>query len=258
MPSSRIWVLLLEGAVSLGLLQITWTAGRIHWTAIDEASAVRIGLLGNFGSGNLGNDGSLEAMINFLRSARPNAELVCICEGPQEVGEVFNIPTMPIRTVTARYRFLGRIPFSRTALTMLRTLMIARKFDVLIAPGTGLLDDFSDSPCGMPAILASWCVGARLNRTKIAFVSIGAGPIAHPVSRWLMKAAARMVHYRSYRDSESKAFLQSIGLNVHRDPIYPDLAFGLPSPLAPTAPSVPGKADHCRCRCHEILRLAWQ
>jgi len=93
----------------------------------------------------------------------------------------------------------------------------------------------------MPAVVAIWCASARLRRRKTAFVSIGAGPIVHPVSRWLFKAAARIVHYRSYRDAKSKEFLRSIGLKVDRDPIYPDLAFGLPPPAAPTARPGPQK-----------------
>ncbi|MDX2205194.1 MAG: polysaccharide pyruvyl transferase family protein [Hyphomicrobiaceae bacterium] len=197
--------------------------------------------MGNFGSGNLGNDGSLEAMIDFLRTSKPDAELVCICVGPEEVKEQFNIPTLPIRSAAPRHRLLDRIPLSRTALNMLHTLATARKFDVLIAPGTGLLDDYNDTPWGIPVILATWCAGARLSRTKVAFVSIGAGPIVHPVSRWLMKTAARLVHYRSYRDQESKDYLLGIGLKVQRDPVYPDLAFGLPAPLAPAAPPASGK-----------------
>lgn len=197
---------------------------------------MKIGLFGNFGSGNFGNDGSLEAMINFLRSAKPDAELVCICEGPEKVQELFDIPTIPIRSATRRFRFADRIPLARTALNLLHTIVTARKFDVLVAPGTGLLDDFSDSPWGMPTILIFWCAGARLTGAKIAFANIGAGPIVHPLSRRLMKAAARMAHYRSYRDFESKEFLQSIGLDTRRDPVYPDLAFGLPSPPARTVP----------------------
>ena len=35
----------------------------------------RIGIFGLFGSGNLGNDGSLESFLDFLRSAYPDAEL---------------------------------------------------------------------------------------------------------------------------------------------------------------------------------------
>lgn len=207
---------------------------------IHGAPSVKIGLFGNFGSGNFGNDGSLEAMINFLRSAKPDAELVCICEDPAKVQELFDIPAIPIRSATRRFRFVDRIPLARTALNLLHTIVTARKFDILVAPGTGLLDDFSDSPWGMPTILASWCAGARLAGAKIAFANIGAGPIVHPLSRRLMKAAARMAHYRSYRDFESKEFLRSIGLDTRRDPVYPDLAFGLPSPPARTVPLAQG------------------
>jgi polysaccharide pyruvyl transferase WcaK-like protein len=45
-----------------------------------------------------------------------------------------------------------------------------------------------------------------------------------------MKAAARMAQYRSYRDTVSKAFMDSIGFNTGADPIAPDIAFGLPTP----------------------------
>lgn len=193
---------------------------------------MKIGLLGNFGSGNLGNDGSLEAMLNFLRNTKPDAELVCICEFPTKVRKQLNVLAIPTR----RAPFLDRAPFIRSSLNIIYILLSARKFDVLIAPGTGLLDDFTDRPWGMPATLATWCAIARLNRTRIALVSIGAGPIGHPISRWLMKAAARMAQFRSYRDPESKEFLRSIGLDTRHDPIYPDLAFRLPSPSAPTTP----------------------
>jgi polysaccharide pyruvyl transferase WcaK-like protein len=71
---------------------------------------------------------------------------------------------------------------------------------------------------------------ARLRGRKIAFVSVGAGPIRHPVSRWLMKSAARMAAYRSYRDLISKKFMESIGVKAQNDPVYPDLAFRLPNP----------------------------
>lgn len=195
---------------------------------------MRIGLLGNFGSGNLGNDGSLEAMINFLRKEAPNAELVCICEGPVEIEKSFKISAIPIRYNVIRQNIIGHIPLSQTVLSLVYALRVAGKFDVIISPGTGLLDDFTERPWGMPAILATWCAGARVRGTKTAFVSVGAGPIVHPLSRWLFKAAARMVHYRSYRDSESKEFLRSIGMGVDDDPVFPDLAFGLPSPSTPS------------------------
>jgi hypothetical protein len=37
------------------------------------AAAPRVALFGLFGSGNIGNDGSLEAMLRYLRTAHPDA-----------------------------------------------------------------------------------------------------------------------------------------------------------------------------------------
>lgn len=197
-------------------------------------SPIRIALFGLFGSGNLGNDGSLEAMIGFLRTARPDAELTCICADPDKVRETSQVPAIrigwqppPGQSSPILYRFL----VTRKLLQLVHAIHNVRKFDALIVPGTGILDDYSERPLGFPASLFSWCVAARLFGTKIAFVSIGAGPIQHPVSRFLMKFAARMAHYRSYRDTLSQEFMQNIGLSyAKRDPVYPDIAFKLPSP----------------------------
>lgn len=196
----------------------------------------KIALFGLFGSGNLGNDGSLEAMLDFLRVARPDAELACICADPGKVERDFRIRSMRIGGDHPNNRFLraleGFMP-TRKALQGLHALKSARKFDAIIVPGTGILDDFGDRFWGMPASLFGWCLAAKLSGTRIAFVSIGAGPINHSVSRWLMKQAARMAHYRSYRDTVSKEFMESVGFDTARDPIYPDIAFRLPSPRGP-------------------------
>jgi polysaccharide pyruvyl transferase WcaK-like protein len=45
-----------------------------------------------------------------------------------------------------------------------------------------------------------------------------------------MMWAARVAHYRSYRDVLSKDFVTSVGLDATCDPIYPDIAFRLPAP----------------------------
>jgi polysaccharide pyruvyl transferase WcaK-like protein len=85
----------------------------------------------------------------------------------------------------------------------------------------------------MPYALFRWSILARLMRRKMLFVSIGAGPIVHPVSRYLMKSAARMADYRSYRDEISRDYMKMIGLDVSRDAIVPDLAFDLPPSVKP-------------------------
>src|SRR5262249_51653949 len=115
----------------------------------------------------------------------------------------------------------------------LHALKVARSLDVLFIPGTGVLDDFGATPTGLPYDLWRWCHAAKWAGAKIGFVSIGAGPIVRSLSRMLMKSAARCAAYRSYRDLPSKAFVNSIAMRTPQDPVFPDLAFGLPAPARP-------------------------
>jgi polysaccharide pyruvyl transferase WcaK-like protein len=196
----------------------------------------RIGLFGMFGTGNIGNDGSLESMVRFLRRVAPEERLLCICGNPAAVETAFGLEAVPIyhrprslsdgRAAAFLPRAAGR------AMLWIHAVRHLRRLKVLIVPGMGVLDDFSVSPLGLgwPHDILSWFLLGRLMGMKVLLVSIGAGPIRHPVSRWLMKAAARAAHYRSYRDTISKAFMESIGFDARHDRIYPDIAFRLPAP----------------------------
>jgi polysaccharide pyruvyl transferase WcaK-like protein len=195
----------------------------------------RIVLFGLFGCGNLGNDGSLETMLGFLRRVRPHAGIVCVCDEPQVVSRSLNVDAVPIRQpgelVGSRIAWILRQPFRK-----LRDFGHAwhhlSRADVMIIPGTGILDDFGERPQGMPLKLLTWCLAARLCGTKIAFVCIGAGPIRRRVNRWLMLSAASLAHYRSYRDGISKEFMGSVGFDTAGDQVYPDIVFKLPAPEA--------------------------
>lgn len=203
---------------------------------------MRIGIFGLFGAGNLGNDGSLESFLAFLRSAHPDAELHSICSGTDSVRERFGLPTLPIQAPLPRSRWL-KILNRLSMRTLFRaqewawTIGEARRFDVIVVPGTGMLDDFGERWRDMPYHLFRWGLACRLAGTPFAFVSIGAGPIVHPVSRWLMRSAAAMASYRSYRDANSKTYMDGIALKRPGDAVTPDLAFRLALP-----PSIPPSA----------------
>ena len=194
-----------------------------------------IALFGLFGCGNFGNDGSLEAMLNLLRRARPDARLTCICANPDLIRERFDVSALPISGAHVADAHGDRAGgWARKIVEKLRdvlsTVRSARKFDLVLIPGTGILDDFGDRPKGMPWNILRWCLISRLLGAKVAFVCVGAGPIGHPLSRWMMKTAARLAHYRSYRDVLSKDFMTGIGLKTDADPVFADLAFGLAPP----------------------------
>jgi polysaccharide pyruvyl transferase WcaK-like protein len=206
-----------------------------------------IGLFGMFGTGNIGNDGSLESMVRFVRRVAPQERMLCICGDPAAVEKTFGLEAVPIyhqperlaerRAVALVQRAVGR------ATMWLHAARQLRRLKALIIPGMGVLDDFSVSPLGLgwPHDILSWCLLGRLMGVKVVFASIGAGPIRHPMSRWLLKAAARAAHWRSYRDTISKAFMESIGFDTRNDPIYPDIAFRLPAPASTRPPAGEGR-----------------
>lgn len=197
--------------------------------------ARRIGLFGHFGTGNIGNEASLESVLAFIRRERPGAELLCICSSPETTHGAYNVASVSIRKsapasgwIARLDRLLAKIP-SR-ALEFVCAFRQMRRLDLLIIPGTGILDDFGDRPGGMPYALFTWLAAARLAGCKVALVSIGAGPIHNPLSRRLMIAAARMADFRSFRDELSKSYVASCGVDTSDDAVIPDVAFALPPP----------------------------
>ncbi|MGD9829064.1 MAG: polysaccharide pyruvyl transferase family protein [Hyphomicrobiaceae bacterium] len=200
-------------------------------------NARRILLLGNFGSHNLGNEGSLEAMLDFLREAYPAAEIACACWAPDIARSAHGIEGLQLRgaefqSSAARLANLLTLGNARRLASFLEAYRTMRRFDVVIVPGTGILDDFREAWHAMPYALLRWSVAARLARRPLLLVCIGAGPITHPVSRHFMLWAARLASFRSYRDPASRRYMASIGLDVSRDPVVPDIAFRLPAPAA--------------------------
>jgi polysaccharide pyruvyl transferase WcaK-like protein len=107
--------------------------------------------------------------------------------------------------------------------------------DMLIVPGTGLLTDASSSSLGWPYDLFKWSLVAKLCRCKLVYVSVGAGPVYRPVSRWFITSALSAADFRSYRDSSSMEYLKGLGFSRDGDQVCPDLAFSLPKAMMPSA-----------------------
>lgn len=200
----------------------------------------RIALLGLFGIGNMGNDASMEAMLRFLEQQARGCSVHCLSVDPEAIRRTYGVETIRLNSrFQSRLLFwldktLFRIPGG--LVDLVRTIRAARRFDLLVAPGTGLLDDFGTGPFNWPYTLLKWCMAARLSGAQIWLVSIGAGPIENPLSRWMMKKAARLARYRSYRDRISLEFMRSIGFDTGRDVVYPDIVFKMETPPAARIP----------------------
>jgi len=96
--------------------------------------------------------------------------------------------------------------------------------DLLIVAGSGQLCDNFYGAWGFPYTLLKWSVIAKACRTKLAFLSCGAGPIDSHLSKLFIKWALRLADYRSFRDRESKELIEKLGINAN-DPVFPDLVF---------------------------------
>jgi polysaccharide pyruvyl transferase WcaK-like protein len=118
----------------------------------------KIGIFGNFGGGNLGNEGSLEAMMGLLAAIKAG----CRADLPLPfaslpVGIALQLcPIMPRAASSIAAKLKGRFQDLQLAFNGTRGI------DVMIIPGTGILDDFGESPQGpRSARRSSGCASSR-------------------------------------------------------------------------------------------------
>jgi polysaccharide pyruvyl transferase WcaK-like protein len=171
--------------------------------------APRVGFFGLLGSGNFGNDASLEVVLAYLRANHPDAILGAMCMGPEQLKSRYGVESIPLlwcqrhedRLAGASaiaYKVLGK------GVDALRTASWVRRQDVVIVPGGGVLENSLPlRATGVPYALFLLCVFGRLFGTKVALVSVGATTVKQRMMRRLQNSAARLAFYRSYRDLAS-------------------------------------------------------
>jgi polysaccharide pyruvyl transferase WcaK-like protein len=199
---------------------------------------MRIGLYGNFGAGNLGNECTLQAVIEQIRQRAPDAQFLCFCTDPDDVRSRHGIDAFRAAALDhtaaaksgGRLSRLPRILFYRIPLEIahwIRSLRAVARTDVLMVAGTGIVQDYMCGPLAWPYEIFKLSLLAVLCRVRLVFLSVGAGPINHPLARWFLKRSLGFAQYRSYRDEASKAYLRGLGFDSDADPVYPDVVFGL-------------------------------
>ncbi|MQA79608.1 MAG: hypothetical protein GEV10_14205 [Streptosporangiales bacterium] len=203
-------------------------------------SPPRIALFGLLGSGNIGNDGSFEAVLAHLREHHPDAELTCVCTGPDVVEKRYGVRAIPMHThppgAVHRSRVTAAVLKSLgKAADAFRTLRWVRRHDVVLVPGMGVLEtNLPQRPWGFPYALLLVTATGRLMGTKVALVSVGVSPTRQPVTKRVLATAARFATARSYRDILSRDALREMGVDTSGDTVCPDLAFALPVPRVRT------------------------
>jgi polysaccharide pyruvyl transferase WcaK-like protein len=223
------------------------------------ADRVNIGLLEHFGTGNLGDDATVAAALQHIRSRWPHAVIVGLSLFPFDSESRHNIPCYPIRrglfssnfspkphrlstnfvltfknmlkACLARYQLLILLRFISAPISVMRELLflaksyrVAKSLDILVVCGGGQLLDSWGGPWAFPYTIFKWVMLAKLARAKCYFLNVGAGPIDHSLSKWFVRRSLFFADYVSLRDHKSKALIREIGfrgkLQVVADNVY--------------------------------------
>jgi polysaccharide pyruvyl transferase WcaK-like protein len=190
---------------------------------------LRIGIFGLFGSGNIGNDGCLEMMLEHLRSDVPDAVVDAMCPGSAVIKDRYGIDATelhwrPTEGMAKVLRGLGKLADAPW------TFRWVRRHDVVMVPGTGVLESsLRLRPWQTPYALFLATGFARLLNKKVALVSVGADVSGERLTRFLFRGSVRLASYRSFRDDYSAEAMRRQG--VKKDlPVFPDLVFASPAP----------------------------
>lgn len=193
-------------------------------------------MFGLFGMGNFGNDASLVAGLQAVARVLPGARVSTISSDAIDVERRHGVPGVSI-DLAGPFDRLGDGGRIRTIVTRpvvevgrwAAAVRHLRDVDLVVVPGTGILDDYGQRPTQLPLAVLRWSLAARLAGSRLLYFGIGAGPILHPVSRRLMRAALAQADFCSYRDAGSLAFMAGIGRRTTHDEVWPDLVFALPT-----------------------------
>jgi polysaccharide pyruvyl transferase WcaK-like protein len=199
----------------------------------------RVGIFGKLGSGNFGNDASLEAVLGYLRTDHPDAVIDAMCTGPENLRGIYGVDA--VHMFWHHQFHPGSAPASLAlkilsrGIDTVRTAAWVRRHDAVIVAGAGVLEtSLPMRPRSWPYALYLLSLWGRVFSTKVALVSVGAGEVNRPMTRWLFDHAVKYAYYRSFRDNGAREVMRAHGIDVSEDRVYPDLAFALPGPVGQT------------------------
>jgi polysaccharide pyruvyl transferase WcaK-like protein len=131
----------------------------------------------------------------------------------------------PLRRLVAGL-LRGAIAVTREVGWSCRCFRRARQLDLLLVAGSNQMLDNFGGPGGFPYVNFRWALLARLAGCRVAWLSVGAGPLEAPLSRRFVRASLRLADYVSVRDEGSRRLLTEIGV-TRPCRVFPDLAHGL-------------------------------
>lgn len=222
----------MPGRVNIWCDQTTETAHGGLFVAVTS-----IALMGFLGAGNIGNDASLEVVLQWFAKHSSHTRITLITSDPARARATYELPTLPMtlcpplgpRGVFHKVRRVaGRIS------DFPRLVVLAGQYDAVIIPGMGVLEDsLPVGPWGFPLTLAISAVACKALRHPFVLLDVGAENSTDRRLESMFATTARAAKHVSCRDSRSA---DAIARWTHTRPsIHPDLVFAHQATLPPDA-----------------------
>jgi polysaccharide pyruvyl transferase WcaK-like protein len=146
------------------------------------------------------------------------------------------VPLIPpvVRATRRVGRWALAVPLELAFLA--RSYRNLRGTDLLLIAGSQQLNDYWGGPWAFPFTLFKWLLLARASGTKVAFLSVGAGPLRTRLGKFFVKQTLRLAHYCSYRDRDARQCIVALGVPGEHV-VVPDLVFSLQVGRVPPAPA---------------------
>ena len=217
-----------------------------------KTSHAKVAFFGIFGIHNLGNECTLQSILQGARRHLPGSDIYAISFDPADTLRRHGLFAVPVTQQTfgpaARQGLLGRLSKPFRVLRRIKNevkdwaaaVKALRGTDLVVMTGTGMLTDYMTTALGFPYHVFRWAAAARLAGCKVRFVGVGVGPIYGKLSRWFIRRALSLADYRSFRDQNSKDRIRKNGFIRDKDPVFPDLVFSLDKELMRRRPSFDG------------------
>ena len=224
-----------------------------------------IGVFGHYGHHNMGDEAITQAVIQNLRRRCPSLRLSGFSMNPEDTSRRYGMPAYPIRRLKPRtsegggdeatpgmrqprvgglraylkrfaalrlivraMRFAVQLPAElwREARFLADSYRVAREVDCFIVAGSNQFLDNYGGVWGFPYTVLKWTVLARCAGARVAFLSVGAGPIDSLWSRIMARVSLLLADYASFRDAGSRRLLEWAG-GGREWHVCPDLAQSL-------------------------------
>jgi len=186
-----------------------------------------IGIVGNYGNNNQGDEAILAGILNELEEAFGirRSEVIVFCNHPEQAEQSHGVRSERL----FKHR---RTPVGKVIATIKANKPLVEQLDFLIIGGGGILMDLYMSSA---VIFSMYGWMAKKAKVPYAIYGAGAGPLATGFGRRLIRKLVEGAVLTTVRDEESKQLLQSIG--VERDiTVMADPAFHANLPEKAAAP----------------------